>query len=81
MKRSTNFNRHKKVGRSAADVADLMQHFGITADELREYQKKKAGTIRKRYVCSRCRQMCESEVSNYDNSTTCPFCENVVIVA
>jgi DNA-directed RNA polymerase subunit RPC12/RpoP len=79
MKRSTNFNQWRKAG-TAKDVADLFEKFGVTADDLRQYQKEKNGTERLKYTCNRCGNRVESEISNYDNSTVCPGCENDVIV-
>jgi hypothetical protein len=79
MKRSTNFNQWRKAG-TIKDVADLFEKFGVTADDLRQYQKEKAGVRRRKYTCPRCDNYVESEISNYDNSTVCPSCENDVIV-
>ena len=79
-KKSTNFNRWRKVGHSASDVADLMTMYGVTVDDLKAYQRKQAGYSRARFTCPRCGQFVEAEVSNYDQSTTCPSCENKVTV-
>jgi len=79
-KRSTNFNRWRKIGHSSADVADLMQHFGIRADELRVWAKTSAGTTRKLVTCPRCGKSIEIEVNNFDGSSVCPVCENDINV-
>jgi ssDNA-binding Zn-finger/Zn-ribbon topoisomerase 1 len=79
-KKSTNFNRWRKVGRSASDVADLMQHYGVTPDELRAYAKKNAGTTRKVVICPRCGKSIEIEIENFDGSSVCPACENDIII-
>lgn len=78
-KRSTNFNRWRKAG-TAKDVADLMQHYGVTADELHAYAKKNAGTSRRHVVCPRCSKVIETEVNNWDGSATCPACENDIVI-
>jgi DNA-directed RNA polymerase subunit RPC12/RpoP len=74
-KRSTNLNRWRKTG-TAADVADLMTRYGVTADDLRKYARSKAETKQMTYKCSRCFKICESQVNLFDGSTTCPACEN-----
>jgi len=79
-KKSTNFNRWRKVGRSASDVADLMQHYGISAADLRNYARKEAGTTRKIVTCPRCGKSIEIEVNNFDGSSVCPVCENDIII-
>jgi rubrerythrin len=78
-KRSTNFSQWRKAG-TTKDVADLFEKFGVTADDLRKYQKEKSGTRRRKYTCYMCGNNVESEISNYDNSTVCPSCENGVFV-
>jgi len=78
-KRSTNFNQWRKAG-TVQDVADLFQMYGVTAQDLKEYQKSKAATVRKSYTCPQCGLYVESDVSDYDHLTTCPNCENVVVV-
>ena len=79
-KRSTNFNRWRKTG-TTRDVADLMQRYGVTADDLRAYQRQRMGTSRRRGVCPRCGATIETEVYNYDGSCTCPACENEINLA
>jgi uncharacterized OB-fold protein len=76
-KRSTNFNRWRKTG-TAADVADLMTRYGVTAEDLRQYARSKAETKLMTYKCSRCGTLCSSQVNLFDGSTTCPYCENDV---
>ena len=78
-KRSTNLNRWRKTG-TAADVADLMTRFGVTANDLRNYARSKADTKQMSYQCSRCGKICDSQVNLFDGSTTCPSCENNIHV-
>jgi Zn finger protein HypA/HybF involved in hydrogenase expression len=78
-KRSTNLNRWRKTG-TAADVADLMTRFGVTADDLRKYSRSKANTKQMYYKCPRCSQVCDSQVNLFDGSTTCPACENNITI-
>jgi ribosomal protein S27AE len=78
-KRSTNLNRWRKAGSPEA-IADLMQFYGITADELRAYYRKNAGTSRKTTICPRCGKSIEVEVNNFDGSAVCPVCENDITI-
>jgi hypothetical protein len=80
-KKSTNFNQWRRIGHSAADVAELMHMFGVTPDELRATLKSNAGSRREHFTCPRCQTWVETEINNYDNSAVCPHCENQIIVA
>lgn len=78
-KRSTNLNRWRKTG-TAADVADLMTRYGVTADDLRKYARSQAKTKQMCYQCPRCGKIVDSQVNLFDGSTTCPNCENDINV-
>lgn len=80
MKRSTNFNRWRRTGHSAADVADLLQHFGVTAEDVRAWARQNAGAIRRTVTCPRCGKVIEVEVNTFDGSAVCPACENDITI-
>jgi uncharacterized Zn finger protein (UPF0148 family) len=78
-KRSTNLNRWRKAGSTEA-IADLMQMFGVSADELRTWARHNAGTTRKSTTCPRCGKWIEVEINNLDGTSVCPACENNIVV-
>ena len=81
MKRSVNLNRARKsAGLNAKNVADLLDAYGVTAEDLKAYYRKRDGTHRQRFTCPRCQTWVETEVNNFDQSAVCPSCENDVII-